>query len=56
MSLMSYLNPGNERLAIVIVSWLVPVQLALGLSNYLFKGLTGRAGDMDERAADEIFL
>lgn len=51
---MSYLKPGNERLGAVIVSRLVPVWLALGLSNDLFKGLTGRAGDVHERAEDEM--
>lgn len=54
MSLMSYLKPGNERLGAVIVSRLVPVWLALGLSNDLFKGLTGRAEDVDERAEGEM--
>lgn len=56
MSLISYLKPGNERLGAVIVSWLVPVWPALSLSNDLFKGSTGRAGDMDERAEDDICL
>lgn len=52
MSLISYLKPGNERLGAVILSWLVPVWPALGL----FKGATGRAGDVDERAEDDICL
>lgn len=54
LSLISYLKPGNERLGTVIVSCLVPVWPASSLSNNLFKGSTGRAGDTDERAGDDI--
>lgn len=56
MSLISSLKPGNERLDTVIVSCLVPVWPAPGPSNSLFKGSTGRAEDMDERAEDDICL
>lgn len=41
----------------MIVSWLVPVRPASGLSNDLFKGPPGRTGGMDERVdEDDICL
>lgn len=54
-SLICYSKPGNERLgAVIFFSCLVPVWPAFGLSNDLFKGLTGRAND--ERTEDGICL
>lgn len=40
----------------MIVSQLVPVRPASGLSNDLFKGPSGRTGGTDERAKDDICL